>query len=125
MWYEVPQIVPPRGHILPSTIPFGGLVLVMGGSVDGGREGLPTDHVAVFDPSEGTWYNISTPLPARRKSPVVGIVGTQMYVGSGDSGDEFVTPTNQVCRNLQTEIASEILLRVYISSLALIGDSSG
>jgi Ca2+-binding RTX toxin-like protein len=70
-WARVADLPAPRGHIGATVL--GGRLYAIGGSVNGGTNGLPTAEVTAYDVGADAWA-VQTPLPAPRKSPVVGTI---------------------------------------------------
>jgi Kelch motif/RTX calcium-binding nonapeptide repeat (4 copies) len=70
-WARVADLPTPRGHIGATVL--GGRLYAIGGSVNGGTNGLPSAEVTAYDVRADAWA-VQTPLPAARKSPVVGTI---------------------------------------------------
>ena len=52
----------------------------------------PLSDVWEYDPAANRWA-ASAPLPAPRKAPVMGVLGTTVYVLTGSPGDNFPQAT--------------------------------
>jgi Ca2+-binding RTX toxin-like protein len=70
-WARVADLPTPRGHIGATVL--GGRLYAIGGSVNGGTNSLPSAEVTAYDVRADAWA-VQTPLPAPRRSPVVGAI---------------------------------------------------
>ncbi len=83
-WKRVKSLPVPRGHISSSTFVLDNRIFVIGGTVNGGSNGLPAVGVTAYNPRTNAWVSLA-PLPAGRKSPVAGAVGEWTIVSTGNA----------------------------------------
>ena len=92
-WSRATDMPVGRGHISSSTIVYKGRILVIGGTVDGGDNGLASDAVLMYDPVTNQWLQLP-PIPAYRKTPVADVIGDKIIVSTG--GGYYQTATTWV-----------------------------
>jgi N-acetylneuraminic acid mutarotase len=83
-WERVADLPEPRGHI--ASFVLDNCIVAVGGSVDGGDNGLATAEVTAYDPDMNVWVELP-PLPEGRKTPVADAVGDRMIVTTGSGTD--------------------------------------
>lgn len=100
-WTRAAPLPEPRGHISASTIVLHNRIVVLGGTVNGGSNGLASEDVLSYDPLSDTWLDLPA-LPAARKSPVAGVIDGQIVVATGNAGGSQPTPTTWASRLADT-----------------------
>lgn len=91
-WKRVANLPMPRGHVSASTFVLNKHIFVIGGTTNGGLNGLPATDVTSYNAQTNVWVKHRS-LPAGRKSPVAGVIGNQVIVTTGNATGG-ATPTN-------------------------------
>jgi len=78
-WVPRAPLLAPRGHISASAVVVGDRIVVIGGTEQGDRASGAID---VYDPAANAWTSMGV-LPDTRKTPVAGLLGTELYVATG------------------------------------------
>lgn len=81
-WSRAADLPQGRGHINSSVFAVNGRMMVIGGTVNGGSNGLASNAVLLYNPATNTWTNL-TPIPGIRKTPVADVIGTTLVVSTG------------------------------------------
>lgn len=89
-WKRVANLPVPRGHV--ATVVMNQRIFVIGGTTNGGFNGLPATDVTSYNPQTNVWVKRQS-LPAGRKSPVAGVIGERVIVTTGNSTGG-ATPTD-------------------------------
>ena len=89
-WSRAADLPAGRGHISASTIVLNGRILVVGGTVNGGDNGLASADVLLYDPQANIWLKLPS-LPQYRKTPVADVVGDTIVVSTGGGYSQTTT----------------------------------
>jgi N-acetylneuraminic acid mutarotase len=90
-WSQAASLPLGNGHISASTFVADGRIMVIGGTLNGGSNGLASDDVLLYDPPSNVWLKLRS-LPDVRKTPVAGFINSQIVVATG--GGMAGGPTN-------------------------------
>jgi len=91
-WKSVASLAKPRSHFGSSTVVANGSIWIIGGVTQGRT---PLSDVSRYDPAANRWATMAS-IPAARKAPVAGLLGTKLYVTTGSSGDAAPQVTSWV-----------------------------
>ncbi len=81
-WTTLAPMPTKRGHISSSVVNVDGKIFVIGGSVDNGSGGAPSNAVEIYDPATNTWKT-TTGLPTGKKTPVADVINGKLYSTTG------------------------------------------
>ena len=90
-WIQAASMPIGKGHISASTFIVDGRIMVIGGSVNNGGGGAPSNDMLLYDPASNIWMKLTT-TPDVRKTPVAGLINNQIVVATG--GGMAGGPTN-------------------------------
>jgi N-acetylneuraminic acid mutarotase len=89
-WSRAADMPIPKGHTGSSTFVVSGRIMVIGGSINGGSNGIASDDVLLYDPVSNVWLKLPA-IPGIRKTPVADLIGDQIIVATG--GGYYQTST--------------------------------
>lgn len=104
-WTRAANLPVPRGHTSASTFVHQNRIFVIGGTVNGGSNGLPSADVLAYDPATNRWNTLPS-IPEARKSPVAGPIGNQIIVATGNKGGSQPMPTAWIAQFTGAEIVA-------------------
>jgi N-acetylneuraminic acid mutarotase len=84
-WSQAADMPRGLGHTTASIIAVNGQMIVIGGTINGGNNGLESAYVLLYDPEENIWLHLPS-LPGGRKTPVADMVDSTIYVATGAGG---------------------------------------
>jgi N-acetylneuraminic acid mutarotase len=79
-WSPAADLPLPLSHVASSSLALAGQLVVVGGVT---QSALEVASVLAYDPAANSWSELA-PLPAARQSPVAGLIGTRLYVATGE-----------------------------------------
>jgi N-acetylneuraminic acid mutarotase len=89
-WTSIASLPKARSHFASSTFVAGEKIVAIGGSTNGGTQGLAMSDADEYDPATNTWRTL-TSIPESLKVPVAGYIRGKFYVTTGSIG-EFADP---------------------------------
>src|SRR5207248_10250437 len=81
-WTAVASLPAGRGAIHTATIAANGKIVVVGGQLNGGYDGIYQDRIDVYDPATNKW-TLAGRLPEANEGMSVGYIGGTLYVADG------------------------------------------
>ncbi len=128
-WGRAANLPLGRGHITSSVFTVSGRIMVVGGTVNGGDNGLASDDVLLYDPSTNVWLDLP-PIPGIRKTPVASLSQNTLVVstgaGYGATSATWTAPfpeTWEVAAPLPTPLG-EVAGGIIGNQLYLVGEGS-
>jgi hypothetical protein len=79
-WAPAADLPQPLSHVAASVLEASGKIVVVGGVTQKAAE---VAGVWAYDPQTNTWSALAS-LPKPRQSPVAGLIGTKLYVATGE-----------------------------------------
>ena len=92
VWKAVKSLPTARSHLGGSTVVVNGSIWVISG-ITQGRQTLR--DVTRYDPVSNAWTQL-TALPSARKAPLAALLGTRLFVATGESSSGVAQSTNYV-----------------------------
>ncbi|MBA3470763.1 MAG: hypothetical protein H0T53_14090, partial [Herpetosiphonaceae bacterium] len=128
-WSRAADLPHGRGHITSSVFTVNGRIMLVGGTLNGGDNGLASDDVLLYDPASNVWLDLP-PIPGIRKTPVASISGNTLVVSTGagygatsNTWTAVFPETWEVAATMPTALG-EVAGGIISNKLYLVGESN-